>query len=321
MNQQQLRAYLQQKGSPLAKYTGAIWRAGRRYGVDPRLIVAISGQETGFGTYGPARQIKNAWGWGPHIPFRSWQDAIDTVARGLRTGYLDQGLTTPDAIGRKWAPVGAANDPTGLNRSWSSGVNKILAEMGGMQAVATQPRQPQQRRQPRANLRHEGAMEIMRQLATTGKIDPMGLLDFAAERRAQKYGGTTRTPEKQGSSGSKVMDTVIKAAMSQLGKPYVWGGSSPSQGFDCSGLVDWAFEQAGISLGGRLTTYTARGLGKSVKGKRLKPGDMVITNNGNHMVMYIGGGKVIAAPRTGEVIQIQPLSRFNGEVVDVRRVM
>lgn len=330
MTQKELRQYLQSKGSPLAKYTGAIWRAGRKYGVDPRLLVAISGQETGFGTYRPGARIHNAWGWGPHIQFGSWQEAIDTVARGLRNGYLDQGLTTVGQIGAKWAPVGAANDPNGLNNSWVQGVTRILNEMGAPSEMGPPARPFAPARGRRASsrgspsLREQGANEILRQLATTGKINPESLLAFAAERRAQQYGGTTRPPAGRGGapprSGSKVMDTVIKAALSQLGKPYVWGAESPSEGgFDCSGLIDWAFKQAGIDLPGRLTTYSARGLGRSVKGKKLRPGDMVITGTGGHMVLYIGGGKVVAAPRTGEVVQIQPLSGF--QILDVRRVM
>lgn len=128
---QQLRLYLQKRNSPLAPYAARIVKAGRRYGVDPKLIVAISGQETGFGTYGPAQKINNAWGWGPHIKFPSWGAGIDAIAKGLRSGYLDQGLKTIDKIGAKWAPVGASNDPTGLNNSWTQGVSAIYRELGG----------------------------------------------------------------------------------------------------------------------------------------------------------------------------------------------
>lgn len=110
---------------------------------------------------------------------------------------------------------------------------------------------------------------------------------------------------------------AIAVAKKQIGKPYIWGAESPSEGgFDCSGLIDYAFRKAGIGLPGRLTTYTAAKLGKSVKGQKLLPGDWVISNNGEHMTMYIGNGKVIAAPHKGTNVQVQ---KIPGDVVDVRR--
>lgn len=140
-----------------------------------------------------------------------------------------------------------------------------------------------------------------------------------AEFSAGMYGGTT-VEDNPRSSGNSVVDRILAIAHAQVGKPYVWGGETPGEGgFDCSGLIDYAFKKAGIDLPGRLTTSTAMNLGKSVKGKRLRPGDWIITNGGNHMVMYVGNGKVIAAPQTGETVQYQPLSRFQGDIVDIRR--
>lgn len=147
----------------------------------------------------------------------------------------------------------------------------------------------------------------------------------AAESRAQSSGGTTQAVHAQPGElvgASEQVRTILAAADAQVGKPYVWGAESPAEGgFDCSGLIDWAFRKAGINLPGRLTTYTAAKMGVSVKGKEYKPGDWLITNGGKHMVMYVGNGKVIAAPRRGEVVQYQDVERFNGSIVDVRRVL
>lgn len=143
-----------------------------------------------------------------------------------------------------------------------------------------------------------------------------------------QYGGTTSPPlsSKTGNVPGvadphtpKVIQNVLKIAHDQIGKPYVWGADTPEKGFDCSGLIEYAYEKAGIPTPGRLTTYTMAKLGKSVKGEKYLPGDWVITNGGKHVVMYVGKGKVIAAPHTGEVVQYQDLSRFKGDIVDVRR--
>lgn len=151
------------------------------------------------------------------------------------------------------------------------------------------------------------------------------ILSPAAEQRAQQWGGTTKPPvsPRTGAipqSRNPQMNTALQIAVKQLGKPYVWGAESPELGFDCSGLIEYAFEQAGIKTPGRLTTWTIANYGKSVKGQQFQPGDMILTNKGKHVVLYLGDGKVIAAPRRGEPVQIQPVSRFNGQIVDVRRV-
>lgn len=146
-----------------------------------------------------------------------------------------------------------------------------------------------------------------------------------SETAARATGGTTAAAEGayKGVKADGKMGKILQIAAKQIGKPYVWGAETPGEGgFDCSGLIDYAFRQAGVPIpGGRLTTYTAAKLGVSVKGKQYQPGDWIIMEGGGHMVMYVGGGQVIAAPRTGEVVQYQPLSRFEGRIGDVRRFL
>lgn len=129
MTPAQINAYLRGKGSPLAGQGGAFVREGRRNGIDPLLMVAIAGAESSFGKNESGRF--NPFGWGPGIGFASYPDAIAKVARGLRRGYADQGLKTIAAIGGKWAPSGAANDPTNLNSNWTRNVTSFYRELGG----------------------------------------------------------------------------------------------------------------------------------------------------------------------------------------------
>lgn len=129
MTPAQINAYLRGKGSPLAGQGVSFVREGRRNGIDPLLMVAIAGAESSFGKNESGRF--NPFGWGPGIGFASYQDAIAKVARGLRRGYADQGLKTIAAIGGKWAPSGAANDPTNLNSNWTRNVTSFYRELGG----------------------------------------------------------------------------------------------------------------------------------------------------------------------------------------------
>ena len=125
-------AYLFSKGSPMAGNGAYVIMSARTWGLDPRLIVAIAGAESNFGSQ--VCGSYNAWGWScPNSPvqFTSWQDGIETIASGLRRYYIDSGRTTVSLIQQKWAPSGAANDPTGLNNHWVGNVTRFLVEMGG----------------------------------------------------------------------------------------------------------------------------------------------------------------------------------------------
>lgn len=112
----------------LRQYSQAFYDAGRKYGVDPKLLMAIAMHETGKGTSAAFLRKNNAMGISPNgggpRTFSSVEESINYAARLLRKHYLDQGLTTIAAIGGKYAPAGAGNDPRGLNKHWVNGVSK-----------------------------------------------------------------------------------------------------------------------------------------------------------------------------------------------------
>lgn len=96
---------------------------------------------------------------------------------------------------------------------------------------------------------------------------------------------------------------ILNTAAKYLGVPYVWGGTSPS-GFDCSGFVQYVYKQNGISLS--RTTYTQCVQGTPVSRANLQPGDLVFfgsASSPHHVGIYVGDGKYIHSPRTGDVIK------------------
>jgi len=112
--------------------TGRVFIAeGRRVGLDPRALVAIAFHESALGTLGSGADRHNPFGLGPGMRLPSWPRSIAVAADTLRSGYLAEGRTTLPAIASKWAPVGAANDPTGLNNHWVRGVGHAYADLGG----------------------------------------------------------------------------------------------------------------------------------------------------------------------------------------------
>lgn len=112
----------------LGQYSQAFYDAGRKHGVDPKLLMAIAMHETGKGTSSAFLRKNNAMGISPNgggpRSFDSVEESIDYAARLLKQHYLNQGLTTIESIGGKYAPAGAGNDPRGLNKHWVSGVSK-----------------------------------------------------------------------------------------------------------------------------------------------------------------------------------------------------
>ena len=109
-----------------------------------------------------------------------------------------------------------------------------------------------------------------------------------------------------GSIGSQ----AVRIAMQYLGIPYRWGGADPITGFDCSGLTMYVYAQLGIEL----THYTGSQFyeGTRVPPWALRPGDLVFfhpsSRGPQHEGMYIGGGRFIQAPHTGDVVKISSLS-------------
>lgn len=117
----------------LQQYESAFRRAGEKYGVDPDLLMAIAIHETGNGTSSAFRNKKNAMGVSPNgggpRSFETVEAGIDYMARQLARNYLSQGLTTIAAIGKKYAPPGASNDPRGLNSHWVKGVSEYYFQL------------------------------------------------------------------------------------------------------------------------------------------------------------------------------------------------
>ncbi len=106
--------------------------------------------------------------------------------------------------------------------------------------------------------------------------------------------------------GTPAASTVIQAALSRIGSPYSWGGSGPNA-FDCSGLVMWSFQQAGISLP-HSSQALARG-GQPVSADQMQPGDLVTYySDASHVGIYIGDGMMVHASTYGTPVRVAPVN-------------
>ncbi|MEU2172968.1 MULTISPECIES: C40 family peptidase [Nocardia] len=111
-------------------------------------------------------------------------------------------------------------------------------------------------------------------------------------------------------------DIALDAARTKVGAQYSWGAAGP-RSFDCSGLVQWAFRQAGVEL--PRTSFEQSHVGAPVAYHDLKPGDIVITNGGGHVGIYAGDNKLLNAVQTGTPVSYTPLRP--DMVVTARRIV
>jgi cell wall-associated NlpC family hydrolase len=113
-------------------------------------------------------------------------------------------------------------------------------------------------------------------------------------------------------------DRAAKYAIGAVGVPYRWGGTSMS-GFDCSGLVYWAYGRLGVTV--PHNSYALWSAGRRVSRGHRKPGDVLVFSGLGHVGLYIGHGRMVHAPQSGRNVEIVALARSNygSRVVGVRR--
>lgn len=157
-------------------------------------------------------------------------------------------------------------------------------------------------------------------LATAlGKLLPKGV----AVEPLVRVVGTSAPASNSAFATSAQLTTMLRAAYSRLGMPYVWGAAGPKE-FDCSGLVQWSFAQAGLTMP-RVAADQAL-TGPSVPISELQPGDLLFYHTDpsapdyiSHVTIYLGNGWMIQAPRTGLNVEVVPAS-FDSEFAGAVRV-
>lgn len=139
----------------------------------------------------------------------------------------------------------------------------------------------------------------------------------ADQHRAALHGLRYRTRRHRPTPGRPRPDLTgpagraVRAALTRLGRPYVWGATGPDR-FDCSGLTQWAYAQAGVHL--ERTTYQQIHAGIPVPHSQIRPGDLIFPSTG-HVQLALGHGLVIEAPHPGSAVKISPL----GPAMAIRR--
>ena len=148
----------------------------------------------------------------------------------------------------------------------------------------------------------------------SGALSDDAIAALARSVRDEEHPEPEPEPEPQQAASVPIGEQVVEHARSQLGTPYVWGGSSPS-GFDCSGLTSWSWRQAGVSIP-RTSSAQFSNLPRVPNGQQ-RPGDIVAFNHPvSHVGVYIGDGQMIEASRRGVPVRVASVNRsgFRGYV-------
>ena len=115
-------------------------------------------------------------------------------------------------------------------------------------------------------------------------------------------------------------ERAVRFAVETVGVPYRWGGESPSSGFDCSGLVRWAYGRVGVDL--PHSSYALYGEGRRVPESDMEPGDILFFEGLGHVGLYVGNGRMVHAPQTGRNVEIVRLvsTSYGARLVAARRI-
>jgi putative modified peptide len=221
-----------------------------------------------------------------------FQMRVGTWNQGEYAGYPDHAelqlkwfLDQAEAVKKQRIAAGKpVDDPQGYGE-WIADIERPRAEYRG-----------------RYQLHLDDARELLRQRAQGETDSGSGDADVAVEP-VDDDGGND--------AGPRAMEAVAQVKK-QLGTPYQWGGSSPSTGFDCSGLMQWAYAKAGIVIPRTSEQQILASNGKPVDRGHLRPGDLVFFRDTggdvHHVGISLGGDKFINAPHTGAKVRVDDLS-------------
>lgn len=223
---------------------------------------------------------------------------------GIATQLLRQGL--PTALGLlSLDPSTRAAAMAKLRALISQHLGMASARvqrlMGDLSAAA-QSLQPVAQRPVHSALADAPVSPTGAQQATALPAQPAAGEGAGADAAAHDAPSPPPAPEPSAEGGSAAGQAAVAAAKSQVGQPYVWGGTG-NGGFDCSGLTQWAYSQAGVELP---RTADQQAIGQQVSADQLQPGDLVVWDG--HVAMYSGNGEIVEA---GDPVQTNPLRTTN----------
>jgi cell wall-associated NlpC family hydrolase len=236
---------------------------------------------------------------------RPWRQRINTLSTAYGFDPNVDRLRNPEDEEEENTPMGSL---LGSRNTYGS---EIAAKLRGGSGTTSSLRPGGATSMITAGTQAGAASPFINQLRQIGKLGTQST-DIVRARNAfkaaQNVGGGGGFGGGSVGSATGRWGKILGLLKSQLGVPYVWGGEQPGKGFDCSGLVQWAYGRAGIRLPRVSQQQMSRG--RRVPIGKLLPGDLVGWGHpATHIAVYIGNGRVIEAPYTGARVRVIHLSQ------------
>ena len=228
---------------------------------------------------------------------KQYRREVETRRATLQQDRVDQARIVQEQAERKQYIESQISEQTRMLESVKDEISQMRAEEARRQAALAAQAQARAQAQAQAALAAQQAQQdVLDEVASNPTYDTPS---YDPNLPAPRYG------------------QVVGIALQYLGIPYVWGGSSPSTGFDCSGFVAYVYAQVGVYLPHHAASQY--GYGTPVSYDQLQPGDLVFFSGLGHVGIYIGGGQMVHAPHTGDVVRIASLAG-HGSFVGARRL-
>ncbi|QNE15618.1 C40 family peptidase [Pseudarthrobacter sp. NBSH8] len=192
-------------------------------------------------------------------------------------------------------------------------MNEIIGRIGTIQSMIEQLSRP---------------IQTTTTSATAANAGAAGAAAFDAALTAAGTTATSGVSSLLGTSASAVAvapgtatgNDVVAAAKKYIGVPYVWGGTNPATGMDCSGFVQRVFKDLGVDVPRVVSDQMKVGTPVASLAEA-KPGDLLVSFGGNHISIYLGNGKAIDAPVPGQTIQIRDAWEQQSNLTAIRRIV
>ncbi|SJP64486.1 Gamma-D-glutamyl-L-lysine endopeptidase [Clostridioides difficile] len=267
-----LKGKLSNTGNIFVKYSNA-------YKVNPALMAAISMHESARGTSNIANTKNNFFGMridGKYLSFSSTDEGIKRGISNLSRNYIHTGRKTLESIRNKYS--------SSSDKEWVKCVSSFYKQITGNSYDNSSGTGVGSNEEAEKNLKD-----------TTYQV--------------QNNNNNANTSTNNNSKADK----LINIAKSKQGCKYVWGAEGPNT-FDCSGFTQWCYKQIGIKIPRTVATQSKAGKSVDLKDRsKWKVGDLLCRVGGgssNHVMMYIGNGKMIHSPQTGDVVKIQSVDSY-----------
>ena len=223
---------------------------------------------------------------------KQYRKEVETRRKNLQNARADQARVVQERAAEKASIESTIAEQNQLLASVKDEIAEMRAEEARRQAALAA--------QARARAQAAAAAAAQPDIQQTYEPQPWVEPEYDPNLPAPRYG------------------SVVSIALQYLGIPYVWGGASPSTGFDCSGFVMYVFAQVGVSLPHHAASIWS--YGTPVPSDQLAPGDLVFFSGLGHMGIYIGSNQFIHAPHTGDVVRISSMDERWGSFVGAKRL-